>query len=53
MYGRRESTPKCRTRNSISSPPPLDARRRLSGALAMLRGKRLDNPSKKHDNIRL
>ena len=32
---------------------PRDTRRRLCGALAMLRGKRLENPWKKHDNIPL
>jgi propionyl-CoA carboxylase beta chain len=32
---------------------PHDTRRRICGALAMLRGKRLDNPWKKHDNIPL
>ena len=32
---------------------PSDTRRRLCRALAMLRGKRLDNPWKKHDNIPL
>ena len=33
--------------------PPRDTRRRLCGALAMLRGKQLYNPPKKHDNIPL
>jgi propionyl-CoA carboxylase beta chain len=33
--------------------PPRDTRRRLCRALAMLRGKQLHNPSKKHDNIPL
>ena len=33
--------------------PPHDTRRRLARALAMLRGKRLTNPAKKHDNIPL
>jgi propionyl-CoA carboxylase beta chain len=32
---------------------PSDTRRRLCRALTMLRGKRLDNPWKKHDNIPL
>ncbi len=32
---------------------PRDTRRRLCQALAMLRGKRLENPWKKHDNIPL
>jgi len=32
---------------------PSDTRRRLCRALAMLRGKRLANPWKKHDNIPL
>jgi propionyl-CoA carboxylase beta chain len=32
---------------------PRDTRRRLARALAMLRGKRLENPWKKHDNIPL
>ena len=32
---------------------PRSTRRRLCGALAMLRGKRLENPWKKHDNIPL
>ena len=32
---------------------PHSTRRRLAGALAMLRGKRLENPPKKHDNIPL
>ena len=32
---------------------PRDTRRRLCRALAMLRGKQLTNPSKKHDNIPL
>ena len=32
---------------------PRDTRRRLCRALAMLRGKQLANPSKKHDNIPL
>ena len=33
--------------------PPHDTRRRLARALAMLRGKQLTNPAKKHDNIPL
>jgi propionyl-CoA carboxylase beta chain len=33
--------------------PPRDTRRRLCRALAMLRGKQLTNPRKKHDNIPL
>ena len=33
--------------------PPRDTRRRLCRALAMLRGKQLQNPWKKHDNIPL
>ncbi len=33
--------------------PPRDTRRRLARALAMLRGKQLSNPPKKHDNIPL
>ncbi len=33
--------------------PPRDTRRRLCRALAMLRGKKLVNPPKKHDNIPL
>ena len=33
--------------------PPHDTRRRLAKALAMLRGKQLHNPPKKHDNIPL
>jgi propionyl-CoA carboxylase beta chain len=33
--------------------PPHDTRRRLCRALAMLRGKQLVNPPKKHDNIPL
>ena len=33
--------------------PPRDTRRRLCRALAMLRGKQLSNPAKKHDNIPL
>src|SRR5947207_5105240 len=33
--------------------PPRNTRRRLCRALAMLRGKSLANPSKKHDNIPL
>ncbi len=33
--------------------PPRDTRRRLCRALAMLRGKQLTNPWKKHDNIPL
>ncbi len=33
--------------------PPRDTRRRLCRALAMLRGKSLANPWKKHDNIPL
>ena len=32
---------------------PRNTRRRVSGAFAMLRGKRLDNPWKKHDNLPL
>ena len=32
---------------------PRDTRRRLAKALAMLRGKKLANPAKKHDNIPL
>ena len=32
---------------------PRNTRRRVSGALAMLRGKRLENPWKKHDNLPL
>jgi propionyl-CoA carboxylase beta chain len=32
---------------------PRNTRRRLCRALAMLRGKRLENPAKKHDNIPL
>lgn len=32
---------------------PQDTRRRLCRALAMLRGKQLQNPAKKHDNIPL
>jgi len=32
---------------------PRDTRRRLCRALAMLRGKQLANPWKKHDNIPL
>ena len=32
---------------------PRNTRRRLARALAMLRGKRLENPPKKHDNIPL
>jgi propionyl-CoA carboxylase beta chain len=32
---------------------PLATRRRLSRVLAMLRNKKLENPSKKHDNIPL
>ena len=32
---------------------PRDTRRRIARALAMLRGKRLENPWKKHDNIPL
>jgi propionyl-CoA carboxylase beta chain len=33
--------------------PPRDTRRRIAKALAMLRGKELHNPPKKHDNIPL
>ena len=33
--------------------PPADTRHRLCRALAMLRGKQLANPWKKHDNIPL
>jgi len=32
---------------------PRDSRQRLCRALAMLRGKKLANPWKKHDNIPL
>ncbi len=32
---------------------PRDTRRRIAGALTMLRGKQLTNPAKKHDNIPL
>jgi propionyl-CoA carboxylase beta chain len=33
--------------------PPRGTRRRLCRAVAMLRGKQLSNPPKKHDNIPL